>query len=220
MNRALHGSLKSWNVFVAWRKGARALLLKIFRKLDSIVLNKAVLQWKFFLMELKRSIEEREVLLAKRGIIRNRTLKKIKEDFRGLIKASWAALRLVVIEARAVSQKTQRLTLKFAGRAQKVCWSQWQSYHTMLKARKKAIGRSGMGIYRRAIARGFSTWLVHCLEWKCEKVQEDAREKSQVLQQQTAVIVELSNFIFSHLGLPIEPGTIPGVGEASKLMHK
>ena len=53
-----------------------------------------------------------------------------------------------------------------------------------------------------------------------EKVQEDAREKSQVLQQQTAVIVELSNFIFSHLGLPIEPGTIPGVGEASKLMHK
>ena len=90
---------------MAWRKGARALLLKIFRKLDSIVLNKAVLQWKFFLMELKRSIEEREVLLAKRGIIRNRTLKKIKEDFRGLIKASWAALRLVVIEARAVSQK-------------------------------------------------------------------------------------------------------------------
>ena len=34
------------------------------------------------------------------------------------------------------------------------------------------------------------------------RLKEEAEEKTSILQQQTAVIVELSNFIFSHLGLP------------------
>ena len=206
LNHAVNGALKSWMGYRIKRKRARFLIIKICRKLDNLLANKAVAQWKSFIVEFKRSIEDRRLMLAQRGVARSRMRNKITEQFQALIKATWAALRQIVNEARATKEKLVRLTSKWTGNSQKAFWGHWQQYRAVIKARKQAVGRSGVNIYRRAIARGFTTWVVHALEFKCAKFEDEVREKTDVLQQQTKVIVELSNFIFANFGLPTEAG--------------
>jgi hypothetical protein len=201
-HHTVNASYITWLSFVQWRKHSRSLLVKIFSQLDHYATFKGMLHWKFFVAKVGRFIEDREVMLTHRSVARSRMLKKIQENDQALIRAVWGALRQIINEAHAVKQKLERLASKLSGNSQKACWGKWRCYRAILNARKRALRHSAVGIYRRVISKSFSTWKMCRLSAEFARLKEEAEEKTSILQQQTAVIVELSNFIFSHLGLP------------------
>ena len=201
-HHTVNASYITWLSFVQWRKHSRSLLVKIFSQLDHYATFKGMLHWKSFVAKVGRFIEDREVMLTHRSVARSRMLKKIQENDQALIRAVWGALRQIINEAHAVKQKLERLASKLSGNSQKACWGKWRCYRAILNARKRALRHSAVGIYRRVISKSFSTWKMCRLSAEFARLKEEAEEKTSILQQQTAVIVELSNFIFSHLGLP------------------